>query len=153
MGTTIDFLKNYPQHIPRLIQIAREGLGPTWSPDEEQLRQNLNIDLLPLTLVALDNSTPVGMCSLTKSKGLRSDLNPWLGPLIVDKQYQMRGIGSQLIEAIKQKACILGFKKLHLCTHDPELATRYYQRRGWIIIGVDKWKGHSVTVMEINLHN
>ncbi|HBS47814.1 TPA: GNAT family N-acetyltransferase [Candidatus Dependentiae bacterium] len=151
MEITIDFLKNYPQHISSLTKIAREELGPTWSPDEKQLRQYLNIDLLPLTLVALDNSAPVGMCSLTQTKGLRPDLTPWLGPLVVDKRYQRCGIGSQLIEVIKQKARILGFEKLYLCTHDPELATRYYQRRGWSIIGVDEWKGYSVTVMEINL--
>ena len=153
MEITIDFLKNCPQHIQSLVQIAREALGPTWSPNEEQLRHTLHADSLPLTLVALDNDMPVGMCSLTKVKDIRPDLAPWLGPLFVAKQHQSRGIGNQLIEAIKQKARILGFEKLYLCTHDPELASRYYQRRGWNIIGVDEWKGHSVTVMEINLSN
>jgi len=152
MEIKIDLLKNYPQHISSLTKIANEELGPTWALDEEQLRQRIHINELPLTLVALDNNIPVGMCSLTKTKDIRSDLSPWLGPLFVDKQYQKRGIGNQLIEAIKQKARMLGFEKLYLCTHDPELASRYYQRRGWNIIGVDEWKGHAVTVMEINLH-
>ncbi|MFH1831578.1 MAG: GNAT family N-acetyltransferase [bacterium] len=150
MQITIDFLKNCPQHIPRLIQIAQEAFGP-WSPDEEQLRQNLNIDSLPLTLVALDNGMPVGMCSLTETKGLRFNLTPWLGPLVVDKQHQRHGIGNQLIEAIKQKARLLGFEKLYLCTDNPELANKYYVRRGWVIIGVDEWKGLPVTVMQIDL--
>ncbi len=150
-GITIDLLKNCPQHIPSLIQIAREGLGPTWSPTEEQLRLSLHSDSLPLTVVALDKGTPVGMCSLCKSKSLRLDLSPWLGPLVVDKQYQKCGIGNQLIEAVKQKARMLGVKKLYLCTHDPDLATKYYQSRGWTTVGVDEWKGHAVTVMETNL--
>lgn len=153
MEITIDLLKNCPHHIPRLVQIAHEELGPTWSPTEAQLHENLHINSLPLTFVALDNDIPVGMCSLTKTKDIRSDLFPWLGPLFVTKQCQSRGIGNQIIESVKQKARLLGFKKLYLCTHDQELATGYYQRRGWNVIGVDKWKGHSVTVMEINLYN
>ena len=151
MCITIDFLKNYPQYISQLIQVGHEVLGPIWAPSEEQLLQSLQSTVLPLTLVALDNGEPVGMCSLSKVKGLRPDLSPWLGPLFVNKQYQKRGIGSKLVEAIKQKACVLGFEKLYLCTHDSDLVTKYYQPRGWNIIGVDVWKGYSVTIMEISL--
>jgi GNAT superfamily N-acetyltransferase len=151
MAITIELLKNYPQHISRLVQIGHEELGPTWAPKEEQLRQQLQSDLLSKTFVALDEGTPVGMCSLSKTKDIRHDLTPWLGPLFVAKQYQGRGIGSQLIEAVKQKARMLGFEKLHLCTHDFELAAGYYQRRCWKVIGVDEWKGYLVTVMKIKL--
>jgi GNAT superfamily N-acetyltransferase len=152
MEITITLLKNYPQYIPPLIQISLKELGPIWAPREAQLSQCLQSDSLPLTLVALDkNLVPVGMCSLAEKKGLRPDLSPWLGPLVVSKQYQRQGIGSQLVEAIKQKARQFGFEKLYLCTHDSELVTNYYQPRGWDIIGIDEWKGQSVTVMEIKL--
>ncbi len=154
MVITIESLKNCPQHIPSLALIGHEELGPTWFLDEKRLRQNiLHKNALPLTLVALDNGTPAGLCALTQTKDIRPDLTPWLGPIFVAKRYQNHGIGSQLIEAVKKEARILGFKKLYLCTHDLELATGYYQRRGWNTIGTDTWKGHPVTVMETVLSN
>lgn len=151
MNITIVPLKNCSQHISRLAQISTEELGPTWCIDEGHLSKYLHIDELPLTLVALDNDIPVGMCSLTKIKDIRPDLSPWLGPLVVTKQYQRYGIGRQLVEATKQKTHMLGFEKLHLATHDSELAAKYYQPQGWRFIGMDEWKGYPVTVMEIDL--
>lgn len=152
MTITIESLKNCPQHIPNLALIGYEELGPTWFWDEKRLRENIaHKNALPLTLVALDNGTPAGMCALTQTKDIRPDLTPWLGPVFVAKQYQNHGIGNQLIEEVKKKARMLDFEKLYLCTHDLALATGYYQRRGWRTIGSDKWKGHPVTVMEIVL--
>jgi GNAT superfamily N-acetyltransferase len=151
MEIIIDLLKNHQECINTLIKIGREALGSTWAPDEVQLRLRLNSDILPLAFVALDTEKPVGLCVLSQNKPIRPDLSPWLGPVFVDKKYQKCGIGTKLIEAIKQKALTLGFEKLYLCTHDSDLANKYYKKRGWNIIGIDKWKGHSVTVMEISL--
>ena len=35
------------------------------------------------TDVALDGDLTVGMCSLSESSGIRPDLTPWLGSLVV----------------------------------------------------------------------
>ena len=151
---TIDLLKNHPNSIPALTQIWYEVLGKVWNPDAsienaaEKLNQHLNQDILPLTFVALDAGQPVGMCSLRENDGIRADLKPWLGSLVVDPSYQERGIGRLLIEATKKKARDFGFQKLYLFAFDPTIP-EYYARLGWQSIGMEEFKDHPVTVMEL----
>lgn len=153
---TIDLLKNHSHHIETLSQIWYEVLGKIWVPASsvdqvaEKLKQHLNEDVPPLTLVAVEEDQPVGMCSLRENDGIRPHLSPWLGSLVVDPTHQKRGIGQILIDATKKKAQTLGFKKLYLLTFDPMLPA-YYARLGWHSIGMDELKGQPVTVMEIDL--
>ncbi len=156
MNVKIDLLKNYPQHIPRLIEIWYEGIAKLWMPEtcidrvKEKLNNHLNDDSLPLTFVALNNDMPIGMCSLRENDGIRPNLKPWLGSLVVDPNYQKQGIGKILIDTTKEKAKKLGFDILYLLTFDPNLPI-YYTRLGWHKIGLDIFHEHPVTVMEINL--
>jgi N-acetylglutamate synthase-like GNAT family acetyltransferase len=90
------------------------------------------------------------MCSLRKNDGIRPDLEPWLGSLVVDKDYQGLKVGQQLIDTVKSKACNLGYKKLYLFTLDPKIPA-YYSKLGWKEIGKDEFKGTPVTVMSIDL--
>ncbi|HAU1152208.1 TPA: GNAT family N-acetyltransferase [Legionella pneumophila] len=153
---TIDLLKNYPDTIPRCAKIWHEVLGKIWVPEIpveqviQRFSEHLNTDKLPITFIALDAGKPVGMCSLRENDGIRPDATPWLGSLVVDPAYQKQGIGNRLIDATKNKARDLGFNKLHLFAFDPTIPN-YYSRLGWVIIGMDKFKGHPVTVMEILL--
>lgn len=153
---TIDFLKTHQETIPRLAAIWYEVLGKKWVPDVpvEQVIQCFNEHLseteMPITFVAFNNTNPVGMCSLRENDGIRQDLIPWLGSLVVDPDYQNEGIGRQLIDATKKKAKGLGFAKLYLFAFDPTLP-KYYQRLGWKIIGIDQCKKQQVTMMEIGL--
>jgi hypothetical protein len=55
-----------------------------------------------------------------------------------------------LIDATKDKARELGFSNLYLFAFDPTLPD-YYGHLGWTVIGMDEFKGHSVTVMEVIL--
>jgi len=149
----IDLLKYHPNVIPQLAQIWHEVLGRIWAPDvsidrvEQKFIEHLNDHKIPLTFVAFYDEQPVGMCSLRENDGIRSDLTPWLGSLVVSPDYQKRGIGQNLIEATKQKAKNLDFEKLFLFAFDPNLPT-YYKKLGWKQIGIDQFKGHFVTVME-----
>ncbi len=106
-------------------------------------------DLL-ITFIALDGDVPSGMCSLRENDGIRLDLTPWLGPLVVDPKYQKQGIGKMLIDVTVDKAKELGFEKLYLFAIDPTMP-EYYQRLGWKKIGMDEFKSHPVTVMEVGL--
>lgn len=152
---TIDLLKNHPQVIPTLANIWLEVLGRIWMPEVsfeeaeslyyEELQQGM-----PLTYVALCNHIPVGSCTLELNGGIRPDLSPWIGDLVVDPVYQKRGIGKALLEASIQKAKQLGFEKLYLFTFDPAVPT-YYERLGWKKIGMDEFKAHPVTVMEAKI--
>lgn len=152
---TIDLLKNHPECITKLAEIWHELLGKIWLPEigiqeiESGYHEELNDDM-PLAYVALYNGLPVGTSSLQLNGGIRSDLAPWLGDLIVDLPYQKQGIGKMLIDAAKNKARELGFGKLYLFAFDPTLP-EYYSSLGWNTIGMDKFKDHPVTVMEIAL--
>lgn len=150
----IDLLKNHPNAIPELAAIWHQVLGGIWVPDIPvervvvRFQEHLNENKLPLTFVAFCDDKPVGMCSLRDNDGIRSDLAPWLGSLVVHPDYQREGIALKLINAIKQKAKQLGFNQLYLFTFDPTLPN-YYAGLGWGRMGMDKFKGHDVTVMEI----
>lgn len=152
----IELLKQHPTMIPMLANMWHKLLGSIWVPDvsiervETRFREHLNDNILPLTLIALEDEKPVGMCSLRENDGIRPDLKPWLGSLIVDKTHQGGGIGKLLIDATKEHAKKMGFTKLYLFAFDPTIP-EYYQQNGWANIGVDTFKSHDVTVMMINL--
>lgn len=153
---TISLLKNHPQHLPALAAIWYDVLGKPWIPGatvEKAIacyEEHLNDKEMPLTLVALDGDTPVGMCSLRDNDGIREDLTPWLGSLVIASSHQNKGIGPLLMEAIKQKAIDLHFKTLHLFTLDPNIPG-YYARHGWEVMDTDEFKGIPVSVMAIDL--
>ena len=153
---TIDLLKNHQDSIARLATIWHEVLGKIWVPDVpierviQKYESHLNDTQLPITFVAIDGEKPVGMCSLRENDGIRPDLTPWLGSLVVSPAYQKQGIAPLLIEATQQKAKDLGFKKIYLFAFDPNIPD-YYSRLGWSIIGSDEFKGHTVILMEFPL--
>ncbi len=153
MNIKIDYLKNHPESISALAQIWYEVLGSIWMPDtpikvaEQRFHDQLNDSTLPITLVALDGTQPIGSVTLCENDGIGDDLTPWLGTLMIDKSYQNRGVGRLLVEKLKQKALSLNFKSLHLFAFDPALIP-YYEHLGFKTIGEDKYKAHNVTVMK-----
>lgn len=152
----IDLLKNHPNTIPALAHIWHEVLGKIWVPDVlverviTRFAEHLNEQALPITFVALDGDLPVGMCSLRENDGIRPDLTPWLGSLVVDPKYQKQGIGKMLIDVTVRQAKELGFEKLYLFAFDPTIP-EYYERLGWSQICMDEFKSHPVTIMEVEL--
>lgn len=149
----IDLLNNHISFIPELAKILHTSLGQ-WTPAtiaevEGWLHEWLN-DSIPLAYVAIDGETPIGICSLQDNDGLDSNLKPWLGDLCVDEQYQNRGVGALLVRAINNKARELGFKSLYLIAPDRTIP-EYYKRLGWKEIGLDKYHGHTVTIMQMDL--
>lgn len=153
---TIDLLGNHPESIVTLSQVWQEVLGKIWLPDlplervVQRFEDHLNSDCLPLTLVAFDERRPIGMCSLRENDGIRPDLKPWLGSLVVDPAYQRRGVGRMLVAATKERASDLGFERLYLFAFDPTIPD-YYADLGWTVLGIDQCMGHPVTVMEATL--
>ena len=151
----MDLLQHNPELIPEVAKIAYEGIGKIWVPDMllehavERYKNHLNDSTPPLTIIAFNNKVPVGICSLRVNDGIRSDLTPWLGSLVVIPEYQRLGIGKMLIDATKQKAHALGFSKLYLFAFDAAKTADYYTKLGWKAIGADIFKDHKVTVMEI----
>lgn len=109
----IDLLKNHPSSIPALAKIWHEVLGAIWVPDipikqvEDNFNRHLNDQELPLTFAAFAGSIPVGMCSLRVNDGIRPDLTPWLGSLVVSPNYQKQGIAKRLNEQHQHHVKIL----------------------------------------------
>lgn len=151
----IDLLKNNPHAIPALANIWQKVLGKIWMPEigvdeiESLYYEELTQDL-PLTYVALYDEIPVGSCTLELYGGIRPDLKPWIGDLVVDPKYQKQGIGKMLLDTTIEKAKVLGFKHVYLFTFDAEIP-KYYQRFGWKTIGMDIFKLHPVTVMGLSV--
>jgi len=151
----IDLLKNHSQSIPMLANIWREVLGKIWMPEigieeiESLYYEELQHDM-PLTYIALCDEVPVGSCTLELTGGIRPDLGPWIGDLVVDRKYQQRGIGKILLDEAIEKAKQLNFKRLYLFTFDTSIPS-YYEKLGWKKIGTDEFKSHPVTLMEVTL--
>ncbi len=152
----IDLLKNHSETIPQLASIWYEVLGKIWIPDIpmddviQRFSKHLNDESLPLTFVAFDQNKPVGMCSLRENDGIRPDLTPWLGSLVIDTKYQRQGIGKSLINISKDKAKNMGYTKLYLFAIDSSIPN-YYSNLGWSKIGIDELKGYPVTLMSVKL--
>jgi GNAT superfamily N-acetyltransferase len=148
----IDLLKKHPHAIPALASIWCEVLGKIWMPEVgieeskslyyEELKQNM-----PLTYTALYDEIPVGSCTLELHGGIRPDLKPWIGDLVITPNYQNKGIGKMLLDTTIKKAKELGFDKIYLFTFDPTIP-KYYHHLGWKTIGMDEFKSKPVTVME-----
>lgn len=152
----IKLLADCPEHIPALSELWLEELGRKWIPNasveraSNSFKEHLNINELPQTLVMLDGDTPIGTVSLRDNDGIREDLTPWLGTLIVHPDYRRQGVGETLIEAIKLRCQSLGFDKLYLFVLDPVLP-QWYQKLGWKEIARDMYHIHKVTVMEMQI--
>ncbi len=151
----VDLLKNHPQSIPTLANIWHEVLGKIWMPEigieeiESLYYEELKHDM-PITYVALYDETPVGSCTLELKGGIRPDIGPWIGDLVVDRKYQKQGIGKLLLDEAIEKAKQLNFKKLYLFTFDPSIPS-YYEKFGWKKIGTEEFNSHPVTLMEVTL--
>jgi GNAT superfamily N-acetyltransferase len=105
---------------------------------------------LPLTLIALRDNKPIGMCSLRVNDGIRPDLSPWLGSLFVDPSARGLGVGKLLINAVIEKAHNMGFSNLYLLTFDDTLP-KWYEKLGWKLIVKDELNGYPVSVMKFSL--
>jgi GNAT superfamily N-acetyltransferase len=155
MNIQISLLKDHHDSIPVLTKIWHEALGKIWCPEiriqeiESWYHEWLNHDI-PLAYIALYDGIPVGACSLQLNDGIRPDLAPWLGDLVVEPKYQKQGIGKMLLDVTVEKAKELGFETLYLFAFDQTIHF-YYEKLGWYKIAEDEFKGHPVTVMEIKL--
>jgi GNAT superfamily N-acetyltransferase len=92
-------------------------------------RQRTQKDRIPMTLIAVEDTIPVGSVSI-KLDDLpeRTDLNPWLASLFVLSDYRGRDIGRRLLRAGETAALAAGVERLYLFTHT---AAGLYEKEGW----------------------
>ncbi|HXY54114.1 MAG TPA: GNAT family N-acetyltransferase [Nitrospirota bacterium] len=118
------------------------------------LRERMNKEQLPLTLVAFEAGEPVGTVSLKMfDMETRGDLSHWLTSLYVAKPWRRRKIGSRLAETAEEKAADLGVCKLFLFTTDASLPGQFYAKLGWIVKETAIYHSYPVIIMEKDLCN
>lgn len=152
----VKLLADCKEHIPALAKLWYDELGKKWVPKAsvksaiETYTEHCNRKETPLTLVAEYNGQPIGMVSLRDNDGIRPDLAPWLGSLIVHPDYRQMGFGELLVEKTLQQALKMGFTRLYLFVLDATLP-EWYKQLGWMDVAKDHYHQHPVTVMEIAL--
>ncbi len=116
------------------------------------LRERMNKDQLPLTLVAFEAGEPVGTVSLKMfDMETRKDLIHWLTSLYVVEPWRRKKIGSRLVALAEKKAVELGVAKLFLFTIDVNLPGLFYAKLGWSEKEKTTYHSCPVTIMEKNL--
>lgn len=127
--------------------------GATLRDFEGLLRARLNKKSLPLALVAIEAGEPIGTASLKAfDMETRTDLTPWFTSLYIAKPWRRRGIGSNLVKAMEQKAVELEIRKLFLYTADAVLVAPFYSRLGWSVKEKTIYHSHPVIIMEKDLY-
>ncbi len=116
------------------------------------LRERINKEKLPLTLVAFEAGEPVGTVSLrTFDMETRRDLQHWLTSLYVVEPWRRRGIGSSLVKTAEKKSAELEICKLFLFTTNVILPAPFYSKLGWIVKEKTIYHSHPVIIMEKDL--
>lgn len=152
----IKLLTECKEHIPVLADLWYEGISKQWVPHasieraKQSLHEHLHHNMMPLTLVAVVNGEAIGMASLRENDGIRSDLFPWLGSLVVHPYHQRQKVGEKLIDSIKNQTKVFGHKELFLLAFDATIPN-WYSRLGWKVIGNDKLFDHPVVVMRVDI--
>ena len=151
MEITVDYLKNYPHFVPEISEYFYQE----WSylcPErdlqgfEDSIRSRLNVDRIPLALVAVGNSNFYGtVCLKQFDMDTRKELSPWLAGLYVKEGFRNRGLGRLLAESITGLAGRMGIGELFLYTPNAE---SFYLRLGWSTAFHEQYHGTDVCIMK-----
>lgn len=128
----IVYLADVPQYLPVVAYWNYREWHAGKRPFDEIIRryqERLNYTDIPVTLVAVEDTMPVGSVSI-KMGDLpeRADLDPWLASLYVVADYRGKGIGNELLQAAQNISRAAGVARLYLYTHT---ANVLYERDGW----------------------
>ena len=146
----IDYLANHPDLLADIASWFYNEWGHIKSDFtiqffQDEFRERMNRDQLPLTLVAFLNDNPVATASLKLEE---MDTHPqylhWLGGVYTLPEYRHRGIGSQVLEYAASEAKRLGVRELYLYTRHLE---SLYARFGWAVIERPVYQGRPVAIM------
>ncbi|CAI1212347.1 GNAT family N-acetyltransferase [Serratia proteamaculans] len=136
MDSLITFEKLAAKHLPYLYEIR-------FSVEENPLHPH-QIQYLQRTQ-ALDDINQGGgrICKYGEDyAGVGFGLfipEPLIGGLFVKPEYQSKGIGSALLNAVTAWLFDNGAEEIHLTTDLGSRAEVFYQRRGWVAIGKDEF--------------
>jgi GNAT superfamily N-acetyltransferase len=120
--------------------------GQTLQSRTAEIHERMNIDRVPVVLVALDDAgTLVGTASLLFDDLEGDPRNPWLASVFVPLAQRGKGIASALVVAIEDTARRLGYPTLYLFTTS---AARLYAGLGWRALERREYRGEHIQVMD-----
>lgn len=150
----IQNLKSAPQHLRQLAQWHQAEwsyLNPGFSLDDriEKMQAYLNEEFLPSTWLAQVNGQPLGSAAIVKQDmDIHLDKSPWLASVFVSSEFREQGTGSALVREVMEQARQQGVATLWLYTPDK---ASFYRQLGWSVFSQEKYHGHAVTIMSVNL--
>ena len=120
--------------------------GQTLQSRTAEIHERMNVDRLPIVLVALDDADMlVGTASLLFDDLEGDPRNPWLASVFVPVGRRGKGVASALVTAIEAAARRLGYPTLYLYTVS---AARLYAGLGWRALERRDYRGEHIQVMD-----
>jgi GNAT superfamily N-acetyltransferase len=153
---TVEYLATRPELADELARLSwaewqtiYEQRGQTFADAVRNYRERLNIERLPLALVALSEGKLIGTVSLKYyDLDIRPEIKIWLGGLFVIPDWRRRGAASLLMKRAVEDARRLNLGKLFLWTSSAE---SLYLTLGWQPIERTEYCGKSIVIMEIDV--
>ena len=145
------YLAKHPQHIKQLAEWYFDEWGEYVENSselafQEKLTAYLNIDRIPLIILAVEGDTLVGAAQLKfHEMTIYPEKTHWLGGVYVNPDYRGQHIASQLVQHAEKRAIELNINHLHLQTES--LNGGLYAKLGWEIEKQVNYRGVEVAVM------
>jgi len=148
-------LTKHREFIPTLAEWHQREWGylnpmKTVASRVEEFEAHLSEDLIPSTIVAMEDDELLGSASLVESDlDSRPEIGPWLASVYVCPQHRRRGIGGQLVRSIDELAHDSEeFDALHLYTTDRE---DFYLHLGWSVAERTTHNGVAIIIMSLSV--
>ncbi|KUO53147.1 MAG: hypothetical protein APF76_03650 [Desulfitibacter sp. BRH_c19] len=154
MDIKIDYLINHPNLIEEISKYFYSEWGYLYPERsikefEVSISERLNLNKLPLALVAMDQDKFIGtVCLKEYDMETRNDITPWLAGLYVKEEFRNKGVGKILIDNIIEVAKKMGINTLYLYTPN---AKEYYKKFNWSAIDQKDYCGTNFTIMKKSL--
>lgn len=150
MNLTIDYLANHPHLVPELTAWFYDEWGRKESDNSleiitHRLRQRLNTNQAPLTLVGFLNNEAVASASIKiREMETHPQYEHWLGAVYIKPDLRGQGLGSQIVRYTISIAKKINIAQIYLYTHSHE---NYYDRLGWRTIERPFYHGRHAALM------
>jgi predicted N-acetyltransferase YhbS len=150
MNLTVKNILESQSHFDEILNLIYKEWGNNnfefW---RNWIKNSMSENKIPMTFSVFCDNDFVGTFSLWRCDlQSRQDLFPWLGGIVVKKEWRGRGIGLFIQKKANEILKNLGYDKAYLFTK----MKGYYERTGWHFLdnGIDE-QGNSVRIYEIDL--
>jgi hypothetical protein len=156
---SLKLIKDCPEMIPTVAQ----WLYDDWHSYDKSLtleklvkgfEKQLTASDMPFTLIVLKEGVPIGSVSLRKEKEPEfsdiADGNPWVGTFHVIPTERNSEVGPKLKKVVLTIAKRLGYQHVNFYTSNVSNVKKYV-KMGAQIVGTRPFRGHTVTLMKMDI--